>query len=366
MSNEQGGLIREVYPQLLGTPSNDVISLRADDYRTDEYLIQASKESAVQQNTKLNTALASALSVQGGMFYRDNASSAFDFIGEAQAMMDERQLKTTERCFILNTRNSLAYASDLAARQNVQGRPETAWSSGHVASNVAGFKNVLTGSFLPTIVGDAAASLAVGSTAPSFKPRGGVVDGTTGATVNYDYRTADLTLASGATAGLKAGDKFTIANVYSVGLSDKQSTGELMTFTVRSVTSDTEIVMSPRPIAPASSDTSLTRVEGAYSNIDSQIAAGAAIVRLNIDTSDPKVNLFFDKSAIEVMGGTIPADKFASLGKNVIHDTLKNGLEAYMLFDGDILATTFTYRFFVWYGITVCNPSNCGVAIKYT
>lgn len=365
MSNEAGGLIRETYPQLLGTPSNDVITLRADDYRTDEYLTQASSESAVQQNAKLNTALASAMSVQGSMFYRDPSSSAFDFIGEAQSMMDERQLKTTDRTFILNTRNSKTYASDLAARQNTQGMPETVWKSGHVASDVCGFKQVLTGSFLPQIVGDAAASSTVEATAQSFHPRGGDVNETTGVVTNYDYRKATMTVSSDATSDWAVGDKFTLADVYAVGLRDKQNTGELMTFTILKINSATSIDFSPRPIAPASSDTSLTVVEGAYSNINAVIGASVAITRLNVDTSDPKVNLFFDKSAVEIMGGTIPADKYAKLGKHVIHDKLKNGLEVYLLHSGDILATTFTWRLFTWYGITVCNPSNCGVAIKY-
>ena len=64
--------------------------------------------------------------------------------------------------------------------------------------------------------------------------------------------------------------------------------------------------------------------------------------------------------------GTIPAEKYSILaGKKCIHDTLKNGLEVYMLYDGDILEATFTCRLFVWYGINIEDPSNCGVAIKY-
>ena len=365
MSGEAGGIIQETYPKLLGTPENDVITVRIDDARDDSYLMNAVKEGAVQQNTKLNTELASAISVQGSMFIRDNSTNGFDFLGECQAMMDERQGKVTERTAILNTRNSLTFASDLAARQNVVGRPENAWSSGVLANDVCGFKNVLTGSFLPSIVGDADASRVVGATAPSYAPRGGTVDATTGICTNYDYRKAVLTTV--ANTGFIVGDKITIADVYSVGLSDKQSSGELMTFTVLDVDSGgTDMTISPRPIAPASSDTSLTTVEGAYSNVDSQIAAGAAITRLNIDTTDPKVNLFFEKSAIEVIGGIIPAEKFKTFGGNdCIHGTLKNGLEAYMLYTSDIMAATLSYRLFVWYGITITNPSICGSAVKY-
>ena len=47
----------------------------------------------------------------------------------------------------------------------------------------------------------------------------------------------------------------------------------------------------------------------------------------------------------------------------VVTDTMANGLKVYMVYDGDIATMTFRYRLFCWYGITVANPSNCGVAV---
>ncbi len=39
--------------------------------------------------------------------------------------------------------------------------------------------------------------------------------------------------------------------------------------------------------------------------------------------------------------GKIPADLFASFdGKKVVHDTMKNGVEMYILYDGDIIGGT--------------------------
>ena len=52
------------------------------------------------------------------------------------------------------------------------------------------------------------------------------------------------------------------------------------------------------------------------------------------------------------MGGQIPASLFSQFaGKKVINGSLKNGLEMYMLYDGDIVDMTLKFRIFVWYGI---------------
>ena len=66
------------------------------------------------------------------------------------------------------------------------------------------------------------------------------------------------------------------------------------------------------------------------------------------------------------MGGTIPAQLLSQYdGMKVISEKLSNGLTMYMIFDGDIATLTFRYRIFLWWGITVANPSNCGVAVTY-
>jgi hypothetical protein len=364
VSNEQQGIIQETYPCVLGTPNNDVIEQRADQMRTDRYWENAAATSAKQQATQLNTDIATAIKNQGSIFYRSNTSSGWDFIGLAQTIMNERQLQNNGRSFILNDRDNYTFSQDLAARQTLQGRPETIWSKGQIAQNVAGFENVMVGSFLPVIVGDADPGASVNA-ATSFAPSGGTVNATTGVVTNVDYRSATIT--TDGNTSFVVGDKITFASVNSVGLADKTDTSNLMTFTIIDVDAGgTDITVYPKPIAPASSDTSLTTLEGSYSNISAQIGSSAAITRLNIDTTDPRVNIFFDKKAIEVMGGTIPAQRYAEFaGKKVISTSLKNGLKVYMLYDGDILATTFTFRIFTWYGITVCDPSNCGVAVKY-
>ncbi len=134
-----------------------------------------------------------------------------------------------------------------------------------------------------------------------------------------------------------------------------------MTFTIVGKPSGTAIQVYPKPIAL--DDGALTATEASYANIDTVILNGATVDRKNVDATN-KTNLFWDKEAVEVIGGTIPAGLFKQYdGMQVISSTMKNGQEMYMVYDGDIATMNFRYRLFTWYGITVRDPSRVGVAV---
>jgi len=363
LSGQETGIIEETYPALLGTPSNDFVKMRADDMRTMRFWEDRSKESGKTQATDLNKKIAEAIRTQGSMFYRSNVTSGYEFIAEAQAMMNERQQRTTQRYFVLNDRDTLLFSKDLAARQTLQGKAADTWKTGQIGANIAGF-DVFTGSFLPNITGAADDDATIDGD-QAFVPEGGTVNATTGVVTNVDYREATLTIDD--KGDLAVGDKITLQNaavdINSIGLADKVDTGQAMIFTIIELTSATAIKVYPKPIA--ADQAGITTLEAAYANIHTAILTGATITRLNIDASN-KTNLFWDKSAIEVLGGTIPAELFKQFdGMKVITDTMKNGLNMYLVYDGNIDTMTFRFRLFTWYGITVKNPSNCGVAVTY-
>jgi hypothetical protein len=136
-----------------------------------------------------------------------------------------------------------------------------------------------------------------------------------------------------------------------------------MTFTVIELTDATHIKIYPKPIA--ADDAALTTLEASYANIDTQILNAATLTRLNIDATN-KTNIFFDREAVEVLGGRIPAQLMKDYdGMKVVTDTMSNGLQLVMVYDGSIEDMSFRYRIFVWFGVTVCNPSQCGVAVTY-
>ena len=365
LTGEETDIIEETYPSILGTPKNDFVRQRADDLRDMRFWERRGEESGRRQSSELNKLLANAINLQGSMFIRSNVTSGYEFIAGAQALLNERQTYTTERTFMLNDRDQLTFSSDLAGRQTLQGRPENdAWSKGQIGSNVAQF-DVYTGSFLPNITGGASPETTVTGN-QSFAPEGGSVDTATGIVTNVDYRSAEIVVAD--SGSYSVGDKVTFTNtattVKAVGLEDKTDTNQAMTFTIVDIADSTHITVYPKPIA--ADDAALSTLEKAYANVDTTILNAATVNRLNIDASN-KTNLFWDKSAIEVVGGTIPASLFAQYdGMKVIQDTMSNGQEMYMVYDGDIETMNFRYRLFTWYGITVCNPSACGVAVTYT
>lgn len=363
LSGQETGIIEETYPALLGTPNNDYVKMRADDMRTTRFWENRGQESGKRQATELNKDIAEAIATQGSLFYRSNVTSGYEFIAEAQAIMNERQLKETQRYFILNDRDTLLFSKDLAARQTLQGRPDKTWKTGQIGTNIAGF-DVFTGSFLPNITGGADPAVTITGD-HVFVPEGGTVNSTTGVVTNVDYRECSLIVNDSSLVSV--GDKFTLQNsgtdIDSVGLTDKNSTGQAMTWTVIEITDATHIKAYPKPIA--ADQAGITTLEAAYANISTAILGTATLTRLNIDASN-KCNLFWDKSAVEVIGGTIPAELFRQYdGMKVITDTMKNGLNLYLVYDGNIDTMTFRFRLFTWYGITVKNPSNCGVGVTY-
>jgi hypothetical protein len=363
LSGQETGIIEETYPAILGTPTNDFIKQRADDLRTQRFWERRGEQSGKRQATELNKAIASRVALQGSLFVRSNKSSGYDFIAEAQAQMNERQLNNSGRCFILNDRDNLLFGQDLAARQTLQGRPEETWSTGQIGQNIAEF-DVYTGSFLPNLTGGADPATTVTGN-QSFAPEGGSVNTSTGVVTNVDYRIANLVVA--ASTSYNIGDKVTISNsgttIKALGKADKTDTGQAMTFTVVGKPDSTHLQIYPKPIA--ADDSALSTLEKAYANIDTVILNAATVNRVNIDASK-KTNLFWDKEAVEVIGGTIPAELFSQYaGMKVITDTMSNGQDMYMIYDGDLATMSFRYRIFTWYGITVCDPSNCGVAVTY-
>ncbi|MCK5610837.1 hypothetical protein KAR91_53685, partial [Candidatus Pacearchaeota archaeon] len=218
LTGQEQDIIEETYPAFLGTPNNDLVQQRIDNLRDMTFWERAGKQSGRQQATQLNKDIADLIKNSGSLFYQSNPTNGFEFISEAQAIMNERQGAHTKRCYILNDRTTQSYASELSTRQTVKGRPEEAWKTGQIGSNVAEF-DVYTGSFIGNLVGGANPATTT-TAALSFVPEGGSVDPTTFVVTNVDYRTADIPVVD--STAYNVGDKVTISNagtpIESVGL----------------------------------------------------------------------------------------------------------------------------------------------------
>lgn len=367
LSNMFGDVIEEYYPATLETPRNDAFQLRADDLRDMRFWERRGIQSGMQQATFLNQNLAELVAEQGSLFYRSTTTNGYEFVGQAQTLLNERQVSADMRCFVLNERDRLVYATELADRETLQGRPEMAYSTGLIGRNVADF-DVYSGSYLPTLAGGATPDTAVNGN-QSFEPEGTTTVGA--ATVNVDYRVARIPVDSNASYNVGDKIKFTnttgtpLGDVRAIGLADKTDTGQAMTFTVvAKPTGTTMLDIYPKPIA--NDDSSLDAEQKAVSNINTTIKDDATVTRLNTDAS-ARVNIFWAKDSIEVVGGDAPIELLAEFGgQQVISSTMSNGQKMYLAYDGDIDTLTFKCRLFTWWGLTNKNPMANGVGIRAT
>jgi len=353
-------IVEETYPAVLGTPKNDFVEQRVDDLRDMQFWERRGEQSGKKQATELNRAIAALIANTGSLYFDTAAVSGYDAIAEAQAILNERQKSSTEmRYTMLNDRDTLKYGKDLAARQTLQGRPDSTWATGQIGSNVAGF-DVYTGSFNPNITGNTATTTT--TAAVSEKPEGGSVNATTLVVTNVDYRVGTISVT--ASAAFAVGDKVKFDNggtdVTSIGLADKSLNDAAMTFTIVGIPDGTTLEVYPKPIAL--DDAALSTLEKAYANIDTVITSGANVTTLNAFAGTKKVNTFWCKNSIEVTGGDAPVELLSTFGgMRVISDTMSNGQTLYMAYDGNIDKLTFKFRIFTWYGLTNSDPSANGI-----
>ncbi|MFV2055133.1 MAG: P22 phage major capsid protein family protein [Thiohalomonadales bacterium] len=364
LTGKETGIIEETVPAILGTPKNDFVEQRIDNMRDRTFWERRGVQSGKKQATELNRGIAALVANTGSLFYRTNSVSGYDAVAESQTIMVERQTMTEMPYVVLNSRDKLKYAKDLAGRQTVQGRPEDVWAKGQIGNNIDG-ADVFSGSFLPNLIGGADPGTTT-TAAVSEKPEGGSVAAGTNVVTNVDYRTSGVipVVASGS---YNVGDRVTFGNggtdVQAVGLADKNPTGQAMTFTIVTIPNSTSITVWPKPIAL--DDGALSTLEKAYANIDTVITSGATVNRLNTDAL-AKTNIFFDKSSIEVTGGSVPMELLSQFdGMRVIPHTLKNGLNMYMIYDGNIATLNVRFRLFTWYGLTNLNPSANGAFVTF-
>ena len=299
-------LIEQSFPSTLGLPRNALLGIRADDFRDERFMDRWAQKAAQRLSAEQNNRIASHVANTGSLFYRDT-TAGYDFIKRATTIQNERQhgIMMGHSMFI-NNRDAQRISSDIANRDNMMGMPEDQYKNGMMAYNIGGSK-VFESAYLPTLSGGTLSGVTV-STTVSNKPEGFTTVADTQIPVDY-RRSGDITLS--ASTNVNVGDYITFAGVNALGLQDKTDTGQLMTFkVVEKAVSGNTIQVYPKPIA--ADDAGLNDAELAYANINTQIASGAAVTRLNTDAS-ARTNMFWADDSIEIVDGDIPFEMFSDL-----------------------------------------------------
>ena len=288
------------------------------------------------------------------------AAGDYDDVALCDAIMNEQGVPDYERFMALSSRDYNGLAGNLVgtARSFGNQKSDKAYERSYVGM-VAGFETykmdyanrqlAAGGGALITIDTDGAGTQA------NYTPQ--ATSTSVGGQINVDNRFQTVTVSS--SAGVAAGDAFTIAGVYAVHHITKQSTGQLKTFRVVSVPAGgTSLVITP-PIIGAQG-VAPTDAQLQYKNVAVETPSNtAAITFLNVNTA--QVNVFWQRDALEILPGryAVPADA----GVAVMRATTDQGIELVMQKFYDIDSMTIKYRMDTLFGVVNKNPEMSGILL---
>lgn len=304
----------------------------------------------------INVAVTDVACLTGTLFSkRASAATGFDDVAQIEAIMNETGVQIGDRYAAYSTRDYNGMASDLQKNTRSLGNnlSDTAFSRAKIATGIASF-DILKLDYTYRLAAAAGGGSITISTADAglnyYNPKA-TSTASTGEVSNVDNRYQTVTVSS--TTNVKAGDAFHIANVEACHLITKQSTGQLKTFRVISVTDGTTMVISP----PIISNQVANDAAAQYQNcIVSSKSATAAITWLNTVTAN--VNPFWHKDAIEVLPGRyeVPTDS----GMAVLRGTTDQGFELIMTKQSGINTLDTKFRMDVFFGVVNKQPEMTG------
>lgn len=329
-------------------------SLELRDALQEQRLGSAAKQKLASD---INRAVTDVACLQGTLVVkRTSAASGFDDVALCEAIMNEQGVQFEDRYLALSTRDYNGMASNLqtASRSFGNQKSDSAYERAYVG-RVASFDTMkLDYTRRSTAAAAGAITISTLDAATNYYIPKATSTATTGERNNVDNRYQTVTVSS--TTNVAAGDCFTIAGVEAVHHITKQSTGQLKTFRVISVTNSTTMVISP----PIISNQVANDAAATYQNVTvTSKSATAAITWLN--TAAAYLNPFWQKDAIEILPGryAVPADA----GTAVMRASTDQGIELVMQKWYDINTMKIKYRLDTLFGVVNKQPEMSGVIL---
>ncbi|TIM24866.1 MAG: coat protein [Mesorhizobium sp.] len=345
----------------IGEPDNDYFRIRADDVRDETTYRRRIQASAKKLASNVEQAIAQKAVDMGSLFVSEDGdlsanADGWGFVARAEKLLFERELnRDMGISFFFNANDYINAGYDLAGKDFYGRIAEEAYTDGTIGRQVAGFNDVLRSPKLPSLPAATATGVTV-SGAQSFKPQA-YTDNPDGGKTNVDNRFAVVNVSSG--TGFKRGDKIKFAGVKFLAQMAKNVLTDDATFSVVAVNGNA-ITITPKPIAL--NDVSLTTAERAYANVNTSLAAGAAISLLNIDTA--MANVFWANDAIRLVSQPIPIDHELFSGMKSESFSIPDiGLNGVIGFQGNLATLSGDCRIALWYEPSVVRPEAVGVAL---
>jgi hypothetical protein len=293
-------------------------------------------------------------SAQGTLFVkRSAAATGFDDVAQCEAIFNEQGVPSFDRYLALSTRDYNGMASNLAGRQNITDMPKEAYRRAYVGM-IASFDTYKLdyANRQTAAAGGAGITIDTRDAAVNYYiPQ--ATSTSVGGKINVDNRYQTITVST--SAGVAAGDAFTIAAVNAVHHITKGDTGQLKTFRVISVPAGgTTLVISPPIISNQVANDAAAQYQNCVVNTK---AAASAIVFLN--TVSAYANPFWQKDALEILPGryAVPSDA----GTAVMRASTDQGIELVMqkFYDIDTMKTK--YRLDTLFGVVCKQPEMAGL-----
>jgi hypothetical protein len=283
------------------------------------------------------------------------AATGFNDIAAADAIMNEQGVQMFDRYAALSSRDYNNMANNLAsatARSFNGDKSNVAYERAFVG-NVAGFETYKL-DYANRLQAAGGAGDQINTTLAGgnmYVPQATSVS-TSGEVSNVDNRFQTVTVNN--TTGVLAGDCFTIDGVEAVHHITKQSTGQLKTFRVISVTNATTLVISPPIISGQGGDAAEQ-----YQNVSVTPSATADINYINVNAAT--INPFWQKDSLEILPGrfAIPSDA----GVAIMRGTTDQGIELVMQKFYDIDTMKIKYRLDTMFGVVNKQPEMSGILI---
>ena len=286
------------------------------------------------------------------------AAGDYDDVALCDAIMNEQGVPDYDRFMALSSRDYNGLAGNLVgtARSFGNQKSDKAYERSYVGM-VAGFDTYKMDYANRQAAAAGGASITIDTsgagTQANYTPQ--ATSTSVGGQINVDNRFQTVTVSS--TTNVAAGDAFTIGGVFAVHHITKQSTGQLKTFRVVSVTNSTTMVITP-PIIGAQSVA--TDAQKQYKNVEVSVPSNtAAITFLNVNAAS--VNVFWQRDSLEILPGryAVPADA----GVAVMRATTDQGIELVLQKFYDIDSMTIKYRMDTLFGVVNKNPEMSGILL---
>lgn len=286
------------------------------------------------------------------------AAGDYDDVALCDAIMNEQGVPDYDRFMALSSRDYNGLAGNLVgtARSFGNQKSDKAYERSYVGM-VAGFDTYKMDYANRQTAAAGGGSITIDTsgagTQANYTPQ--ATSTSVGGQINVDNRFQTVTVSS--TTNVAAGDAFTIAGVFAVHHITKQSTGQLKTFRVVSVTNSTTMVITP-PIIGAQSVATDAQLQ--YKNVEVSAPSNtAAITFLNVNAAS--VNVFWQRDSLEILPGryAVPSDA----GVAVMRATTDQGIELVLQKFYDIDSMTIKYRMDTLFGVVNKNPEMSGILL---